>query len=94
MQQQMFKQWVSRWPGMPAPGVPPALGPRGVDKEVGSDGGELIKKQRETLESAVHAGPEEHRGDVPARRGEGPRGTVGPSTVELWQKSIDCLRQT
>jgi hypothetical protein len=92
VQQEMFKRWVSLWPGMN--GSPPAFGdPQTLQKKWMEVGGELIKKQRETLEAQFGAGMRNieeafHLAEVQNAE------ELRAKTVELWRKTFDCLRQT
>jgi hypothetical protein len=91
VQQEMFKKWVSLWP------VGPPLPPVGEpfvksQKKWAEFVGDLVKKQRETLESQFSAGLktiEEAFALVGATNPE----ELRARTVELWQKSFECLRQ-
>ena len=93
MQQELFKKWVSVWPGLP---VAPNGGGEKIQKaqkkwtEFTAD---LVKKERETLEAQFSAGLksiEEAFRLVEAKQPE----ELRTKTIELWRKSIDCMRQT
>jgi hypothetical protein len=92
MQQEMFKKWISLWPGVPA--VPPGFGdPQKFQKKWVEVGGELLKKQRESMEVQFRAAMQNieeafRLGDV-----KDPE-ELRARTVELWQKMFDCLKKT
>jgi len=93
LQQELFKKWISVWPGL----VPTANG--GSDKiqkaqqkwaEFAAD---LAKKQRATLEVQFSAGLKNIEDAFRLAEAKEPE-ELRAKTVELWQKSIDCMRQT
>jgi predicted protein tyrosine phosphatase len=92
VQQEMFKKWVSLWPG-----VTPSAAAEGepVTKfqkkwaEIVSD---LVKKQRETLEAQFSAGLRNMEQAFHFADAKDPE-ELRAKTIEFWQKSFDCLRQ-
>jgi hypothetical protein len=91
-QQEAFKKWVTLWPGMPAPAN--GMGEKMVkfQKQWAEFVTGLVKKQRETMEAQFSAGMKTIEeafklGEVMAPE------ELRAKTVELWQKSFDCLRQ-
>jgi hypothetical protein len=97
MQQEMMTQWAGLWPGYSTPSSSP--GPAAADrafkfqKKWGEIISELVKKQQESLQAgftAVMRNIEEAFRLPQVKDGEELRG----KTKELWQKTIDCLRQS
>jgi len=92
MQQEMFKKWISLWPG--AAGMPPAGGDAvKFQKKWVEVTRELLKKQHETLEAQFSTGLRniEEAFHLPdAKNAE----ELRAKTIELWQKTFDCLKQT
>jgi hypothetical protein len=92
MQQEMFKKWVGLWPGLPA--VPPGFGdPQKFQKKWVEIGGELAKKQRETLEAQFRAAMQNIEEVFHLAEVKNPE-ELRAKTIELWQKTFDCLKQT
>jgi hypothetical protein len=92
LQQEMFKKWVGAWSGVPV--APDG----GADKlkqaqekwmEFTTD---LVKKERETLESQFSAGLKCIEEAFHLAEAKEPR-ELRAKTIELWQQSIDCMRQ-
>src|SRR6266542_1194499 len=93
LQQELFKKWVGVWSGVPA--APHSGGDQilKAQKKWTEFIADLVKKERETLEAQFSAGLkniEEAFRLVEAKQPE----ELRTKTIELWQKSIDCLRQT
>lgn len=92
VQQEMFKKWISLWPGA---GAMPAESGDVVKfqkkwVEVTTD---LLKKQRESVEAQFKAGLQniEEAFHLPdAKDAE----ELRAKTIELWRKTFDCLKQT
>jgi len=92
MQHEMFNKWVSLWPGVPA--VPPTFAePMKFQKKWVEVVGDLIKKQRESLEAQFSAGLGNIEKAFHLAEAQNPE-ELRAKTVELWQKTFDCLRQT
>lgn len=92
MQQELFKKWVSHWPTMPA--ATPTYGePLKFQKKFLEVMGDLIKKQRETLEAQFSAGLKNIEEAFHLAEAKDPE-ELRAKTIELWQKSFECLRQT
>lgn len=92
MQQELFKKWVSLWPTLP---VTSAVldQPLKLQRKWQESVGELIKKQRETLETQFSAGLKGLEDAFHLAEAKNPE-ELRVKTVELWQKAFDCLRQT
>jgi len=92
MQQEIFNKWARLWPGVSA--MPPVFAePMQVRKEWVEVVGDLIKRQRESLEAQFSVGLgniEEAFHLVEAQNPEEVRSKI----VARWQKTFDCLRQT
>ena len=92
MQQEFFKKWVSVWLDMPA-------APHGGEKIVKAQKQwtefitDLVKKERETLEVQFSAGLKNIEEAFRLADSQKPE-ELRAKTIELWQKSIDCMRQT
>ena len=94
MQQELFKNWVGVWSGVPA-ATPTGGGEKilNAQKNWADFIAEMVKKQRETLETQFKAGLkniEEAFQLVETKKPE----ELRAKTIELWRKSIDCMRQT
>jgi hypothetical protein len=93
LQQEMFKKWVTVWPGMPV-----ALNGGGekiqkAQKKWTEFMAGLVKKERETLEAQLSAGLKNIEDAFRLAEAKEPE-ELRAKTIELWQKSIDCMRQT
>jgi hypothetical protein len=92
MQQELFNKWISLWPGVPispaAVGEAPKFQKKWVDAV-----GELIKKQREILETQFSTGVRSIEEAFHLAEAKDPE-ELRAKTVALWQKIFDCLRQT
>jgi hypothetical protein len=92
MQKELYARWASFWPGLP--GLQPdwAAEAQKLQKRWAETVGELAKKQRASLEEQFQIG---------LRGLEGAFGVaevkdvedLRKKSLELWQKSFDCLRQ-
>jgi hypothetical protein len=91
MQQEMFKKWVSLWPTVPP--APNFGEPLKFQKKWMEVMGDLIKKQRETLEAQFSAGLKNIEEAFHLAEARDPE-ALRAKTIELWQKSFECLRQT
>jgi hypothetical protein len=95
MQQEMFKKWVSLWPGVPGTPTMPAVGTEPFikfQKKWTEFVGDMIKKQRETLEAQFSAGLRNIEEAFRLADAKDPE-ELRAKTTELWQKSFECLRQ-
>jgi hypothetical protein len=92
MQQELFKKWVGAWPGV---GTPPGGGEKIVkaQKQWTEFIADLIRKQRETLEAQFSAGLKSIEEAFRLAEAQKPE-ELRERTIELWQKSIDTMRQT
>jgi hypothetical protein len=94
LQQDLFKKWVGVWSGLP--GVAPkgaADKAQQAQKKWVEFTGDLVKKQRETLETQFSAGLKSIEDAFHLAETKEPK-EIRAKTIELWQKSIDCMRQT
>jgi len=93
LQQELFKKWVSVWPGLvPAPkGNGEKI--QKAQKKWAEFVTDLVKKERETLEGQFSAGLKNIEEAFRLTEAKEPE-ELRAKTVELWQKSIDCMRQT
>ena len=92
MQQELFKKWMSLWPGVTM--SPAGLGePIKFQKKWVEVVGEMIKQERESLEAQFSAGLRNIEEAFRLAEAKGPE-ELHAKTVELWQKSFDCLRKT
>jgi hypothetical protein len=92
MQQDLVKKWVSLWPGMaPAPkaGSDPI---QSAQKKWMDFMTETVKRQRETMEAQFGAGLKNIEAAFSLAQAKDPE-ELRARTVELWQKSFDCLRK-
>src|SRR5262249_32460730 len=92
MQQEMFKKWVGLWPGMPA--FPGANGEQlgKFQKKWMEVAGELVKRQRETLEAQFSAGLRNIEAAFHLAEAKDPE-ELRAKTIELWQKAFECMQQ-
>jgi hypothetical protein len=92
LQQEMFRKWMSLWPGMPASTFPftelQKLQKKWVDVV-----SELVKKRNESLEAQFKAGLQNIEDAFRLAEVKDPEVLRG-KTVELWQKTFDYLRQS
>jgi hypothetical protein len=94
VQQELFKKWVGVWSGVPV--ATPSGGGEKVlkaQKKWAEFIAELVKKQRETLETQFSAGLKNIEEAFHLAETQKPE-ELRARTIELWQKSIDCMRQT
>jgi len=91
-QRDLFKKWVDLWEGGPV--FQPIVGEKAqkAQKQWAETVSETLKRQREALEVQFNAGLkslEAAFGVAGAKDVE----EVRAKTVELWEKSFDCLRK-
>jgi hypothetical protein len=93
VQQELFKKWVGVWSGVPT--TPNAGGEKilKAQKKWSEFVAELVTKQRETLETQFSAGLKNIEEAFRLAENQKPE-ELRAKTIELWQKSIDCMRQT
>jgi hypothetical protein len=92
MQQEMFRKWATLWPPMPA--APPVWGEQmqKFQKKWAEMVEETLKKQREALEAQFSSGLKNM--EAAFKLGEAKDvEELRAKTVELWQKTFECLRQ-
>jgi len=92
MQQELFNKWIGLWPGVPISPVAAGEAPKFQKKWVETIG-ELIKKQREILETQFSTGLQSIEEAFHLAEAKDPE-ELRAKTVALWQKIFDCLRQT
>ena len=95
MQQDLFRKWVSFWPGVPGIPTIPAVGAEPFikfQKKWTEFVGEIVKKQRETLEAQFSAGLKNIEEAFKLADVKNPE-ELRTKTIELWQKSFECIRQ-
>jgi hypothetical protein len=92
LQQEIFRKWAGLWPATPAPG---GNGEQllGFHKRWAAFLAEQAAKARETLEAQFSAGLKNIEEAFRLAEAKGPE-ELHARTVELWQKSFDCLRKT
>ena len=93
MQQELFKKWVSLWPGTPP--TPPAWAPQfeQFQKKWGEVVNELMTRQKEAVEFQFKAGMENiekafHVGEAKTTE------ELRARTVELWKKCFEGFQKT
>jgi hypothetical protein len=93
MQQEMFKKWATLWPGVP--GTPTAWGEPAhkFQKKWVEFVGEMLTKQHAALEAQYSAGLHHIEEAFRLAEAKDPD-ELRTKTVELWQKTFECLRQT
>jgi hypothetical protein len=92
MQQELFKKWLGLWPGVMA--SPAGFGePIKFQKKWVEVVGEMIKKERESLEAQFSAGLRHIEEAFRLTEAKDPH-ELRTKTIELWQKTFECLRQT
>ena len=92
MQQEAFRKWATLWPGLPA--VPGTFAEQAqkFQKKWAEFYEELLKKQRETLEAQFSAGLRNIEEAFRLADAKNPE-ELRTKTIELWQKSFECIRQ-
>ncbi len=92
MQQEMFKQWASLWPSLPVAAPPAAEQAKNLQKKWSDIAADLVKKQHEVIETQFKAGLKNLEEGFRLAKSKDPE-ELRAKSVELWQKSFDCLRQ-
>ena len=91
VQQELFKKWVGMWPGMPAvPNGGEAFAK--TQKKWAEFMAEVVKKQRETMESQFSAGLKHIEEAFRLAEVKEPE-ALRAKTIELWQKAFEFMRQ-
>jgi hypothetical protein len=91
MQQEMYQKWLGLWPVMP-PSAPTFGEPAKFQKKWMEIAADLLKKQRETLETQFSAGLKQIEEAFRLTEAKDPE-EMRARTVELWQKSFEALRK-
>jgi hypothetical protein len=91
-QRDLFKKWFAFWEEGPA--FQPIFGEKAqnIQKQWGESVSETLKRQREALEVQFNAGLKSLEAAF-AVAGAKNVEEVRAKTVELWEKSFDCLRK-
>jgi hypothetical protein len=92
LQQELFNKWIGIWSGVPVVPYGGSEKVQKVQKQWLSFVGDLVKKQRETLETQFSAGLKNIEAAFQLAEIKDPK-ELRTRTIEFWQKSIDCLRQ-
>jgi hypothetical protein len=92
MQQEMFKKWVTLWPGVP--GASPAWGEQAqkFQKRWAETVTELLKRQREVSEAQFKAGLQNIEKAFQLGEVKTPE-ELRARTIELWKQCFESLRQ-
>jgi len=92
LQQELFKKWVGAW-------ASPWVGPNGggdkvqqAQKKWHAFTADLVKKEREKLEAQFSAGLKNIEEAFHLAEVKEPE-ELRTKTIELWQRSIECMRQ-
>lgn len=93
VQQELFKKWASLWPGVPMAPTAWSEPVQKIQKKWAEIVNELVKKQREALETQFSAGLRNIEEAFHLAEVKNPE-ELRSKTVELWRKSFECLRQT
>lgn len=91
LQQEMFKKWVSLWPGFPLPGGGTEQAQE-LHKKWAEAANEVLRRQREVMQGQFDVGLQNIEKAFQlceAKTGE----ELRTKTVELWQKCFHSLRQ-
>jgi hypothetical protein len=93
LQQELFEKWTSFWLG--APGLPVGKTEQfpKVQKKFAEFAAEIIKKQHETWLAQFNAGLKNIEEAFHLPEAKDPE-ELRTKTIELWQKSFQCLRET
>jgi len=91
-QQDLFTRWAALWQGVTVP--QPAWGEpvKRFQKKWAEAVTETLARQRETLEAQFNAGMKSLEAAFAVAGAKDPE-ELKTRTMELWQKSFDCLRQ-
>jgi hypothetical protein len=92
VQQEMFRKWVSLWPGVPASAPLWGEQVQRFQQQWAGIVNDMIRRQREGIEASFKSGMENiakafQLGEVKSVE------EMRARTVELWQKCFDSLRQ-
>ena len=92
LQQELFNKWISVWSGLPVAPNGAAERLQRAQKQWLEFVGDLVKKERQTLEFQFSAGLKNIEEAFQLAEAKDPN-ELRTRTIEFWQKSIDCLRQ-
>jgi hypothetical protein len=90
-QQELFKQWTAIWPAV-LPSPPCCEKVVHFQKKWAEFKNDLVKKQCELLETQFKAGLNSLEESFRHAKASDPE-ELRAKTIQLWQKSFDCLRQ-
>jgi hypothetical protein len=91
-QQELFRKWIGTWPGVLAP-IIPFEDPQKFQARWMEVGGELLRKQNESLEAQFKAGLRTIEEALQLAEAKDPE-ELRNKAIKLWQKTIDGLCQT
>src|SRR5262249_4711695 len=93
MQQELFERWMGIWTGGPALPFGKTESFPTVQKKFAEFTAEVIKKQHETWAAQFNAGLKNIEEAFHLPEAKNPE-ELRAKTIELWQKSFNCLRET
>jgi hypothetical protein len=93
LQQELFKKWVGVFSGLPVAPQGGANKMQQAQKKWMEFIADLVKKERQTLETQFSDGLKNIEEAFHLAEAKEPQ-ELRAKTIELWQKSIDCMRQT
>lgn len=91
-QQEMFKQWATMWTGFIPSQSTGAEQLQHFQKKWADIASDLVKKQQESLENQFKVGLRNLEESFRLAKTKDPE-ELRAKTIELWQRSFDCLRQ-
>ena len=92
LQQELFNKWVGFCTGVPVAANTAPKRLQRAQKQWLDFVGDLVKKERETLEAQFSAGLKNIEDAFRLAEVKDPQ-ELRSKTIEFWQKSIDCMRQ-
>jgi hypothetical protein len=93
LQQEMFNKWIGVWSGVPMAPIGGSERIQRAHKQWLEFVADLVKKERETLENQFSAGLKNIEEGFRLAEVKDPK-ELRTKTIEFWQKSIECMRQT
>jgi hypothetical protein len=90
MQQELFEKWMGLCLGVPVSAKGKIDQVPKIQKKLAEFAADIIKKQRETLAAQFNAGLKNIEDAFHLPEAKDPE-ELRAKTVELWQKSFDCL---
>jgi hypothetical protein len=92
MQQELFKKWIGLWPGMPPSPAGWTEQVQQFHKKWAEAAAEMVKKQGELMEVQSKAGLKTIEDTFRLAEVKDLE-ELRAKSIELWQKSFECLRQ-